>query len=144
MSSISWLTNSALVYEPNYGGEGGSCGFSDPLVYKAVCTQEPKYCKSNPLFNLPMSKTVFFNISVQCIHFQCMARWQKVSQGRLVFRQSILIHSQCKIFRKVVECFSKGLINLLRPAKHFAMEYIVLVKYLYIHNVTRKENCFRK
>jgi hypothetical protein len=36
---LSWLTNSALVYEPKCGGEGGSCGVS---ANEYSCTQEPK------------------------------------------------------------------------------------------------------
>ncbi len=36
---LSWLTNSALVYEPKCGGEGGSCGVS---ANEYSSTQEPK------------------------------------------------------------------------------------------------------
>ncbi len=35
---LSWPTNSALVYKPKCGGEGG-CGVS---AYEYSCTQEPK------------------------------------------------------------------------------------------------------
>jgi hypothetical protein len=38
--SLSWLTNSALVYEPKCG-EGGSCGVSGS-ANEYSCTQEPK------------------------------------------------------------------------------------------------------
>ncbi len=37
----SWLTNSALVYEPKCGGEGGSCGVS-ANEYSCSCTQVPQ------------------------------------------------------------------------------------------------------
>jgi hypothetical protein len=36
---LSWLTNSALVYEPKCEGEGGSCGVP---ANEYSCTQEPK------------------------------------------------------------------------------------------------------
>jgi hypothetical protein len=36
---LSWLTNSALVYEPKFWGEGGSYGVS---ANDYSCTQEPK------------------------------------------------------------------------------------------------------
>jgi hypothetical protein len=36
---LSWLTNSARVYEPKYGGRVGSCGVS---ANEYSCKQEPK------------------------------------------------------------------------------------------------------
>jgi hypothetical protein len=45
LSSISWLTNSDLVYEPKcVGMGGGSCGVSDN---EYNCTQEPNHGRRN-------------------------------------------------------------------------------------------------
>jgi hypothetical protein len=38
---LSWLTNSALVYEPKFGGKGGVAG-SQPMSTFVLCTWSPK------------------------------------------------------------------------------------------------------
>ncbi len=47
---LSWLTNSGLVNEPKYGGEGGVAG-SQPMS-TAVHRSQNKLWRSNYIFNL--------------------------------------------------------------------------------------------
>ncbi len=49
--SLSWLTNSALVYEPKCGGRGGVAG-SRPMSVQ-LCTWSPNILwRSNSIFNI--------------------------------------------------------------------------------------------
>jgi hypothetical protein len=48
---LSWLTNSAFVYEqPNAGGDGGSCGVS-ANEYSCAFLSPNKLWRSNSIFN---------------------------------------------------------------------------------------------
>ena len=49
---LSWLTNSALVYEPKCGGRGGVCGASAQPMSTAVNRSPNKLWRSNSIFNL--------------------------------------------------------------------------------------------
>ncbi len=48
---LSWLTNSALVYEPKCGGRGGGVAGSQPIS-TAVHRSPNKLWRSNSIFNL--------------------------------------------------------------------------------------------
>ncbi len=58
---VSWLTNSALVYEPKCGG-GGSCGAS-ANEYSCVHRSTNKLRRSNSIFNLWLLQSEISQVS---------------------------------------------------------------------------------
>ncbi len=63
---LSWLTNSALVYEPKCGGGGGVAG-SQPMSTAVVHRSPNKFWRSNSIFNLCTAKIKYRNFETNII-----------------------------------------------------------------------------
>ncbi len=83
---LSWLTNSALVYEPKCGGRG-SCGVSANEIQ--LCTWGPnKLWRSNFIFNLLHTHTRFWFLNMLPWHSKHDSNMQETLRMKIMVTSS--------------------------------------------------------